>query len=247
MRNLSQNFKQNILTELKDLIDQTVKIKKALLNTVGPEEYVREVPENIQEEIETWKFRTLSFLKKILKDSDKRIMEFEAIFFPEKEDPRKIFWPKYYNLRGVYVRIHLDRVLGILNSIENEIKKGLFEGLEDLISGDIFDSVLESAKYLLGRQHKDAAAVYGRVVLEQTLKRLCDKQNPPITYSSHTKISKLNDELKKVRCLSTPEWRRNRFGLDIGNAAAHGKFTNYTSDDVNKFLSDLEGFISKKL
>ncbi len=225
-----------------------MKIKDELLKTVKPDDYV-DFSEINREEIETWKFRTLSLLKKILNASDNRISEFTDIYFPEekKYNIYKIYWPEYYNLRAGWGGTHFDRVLGILKSIENEIDKGLLEGLEDQISGDIFESVLERANYLLKSGFKRAAAVYGRVVLEQTIRRLCDKQKPPIVYNSHSKASQLNDKLKKSNYLSTHEWRQIQAWFDIGNDAAHKKTENYTIKEVGNFLTSLTEFIEKKL
>jgi len=44
-----------------------------------------------------------------------------------------------------------------------------------------------------------------------------------------------------------PEWRQVQAWVDIGNAAAHGKFSDYTEHDVSNMLNGIESFIKTKI
>ncbi len=112
-------------------------------------------------------------------------------------------------------------------------------GQEFFIAGEVFDSILEQAKYLVQNSYKDPAAVLARVVLEDALKRIARV----VGVDENQKASFINDELKKKGRFSQPQWRFIQGWLDIGNAAAHGKFDQYTQDDVVKMIDDVERFL----
>ena len=53
----------------------------------------------------------------------------------------------------------LDRMLGIIQSLEISIANGYLENAEELIHGEVFDDFVEMADHLLTEGYKDAAAV----------------------------------------------------------------------------------------
>jgi len=55
----------------------------------------------------------------------------------------------------------------------------------------------------------------------------------------------LNDELKAVEAYPKAQWRLIQAKLDIGNAAAHGKFDEYKKADVKRMLEDIERFMAQ--
>ncbi len=91
--------------------------------------------------------------------------------------------PREYDVKMAVLR-------GILISALNEIKSGFLYKIEHLISGDFFKSVNEQADELLKNHHKDPAAVLFRVIIEKTLKDLCDREG--IVYVPKDKASSLN-------------------------------------------------------
>ncbi len=134
-------------------------------------------------------------------------------------------------------------IVGLLEGTLNDLEGGFLVGQEFLIAGEIFDSVLEQAKHLAENGFKDPAAVLGRVVLEDTLRRIAH----PEGIDSTAKASTLNDALRDKGCYPKPQWRIIQAWLDIGNSAAHGKFDEYTQDDVVRMLNDVEQFLAQVL
>lgn len=132
---------------------------------------------------------------------------------------------------------------GLLEGALDDLESGFLVGQEFLIAGEIFDSVLEQAKHLNKAGHKDPAAVLARVVVEDALRRISRKENLDDT----KKASDLNNELKKAGRYGQPRWRRVQALLDIGNAAAHGKFDEYNSDDVKTIIEEVERFLAEEL
>lgn len=143
---------------------------------------------------------------------------------------------------GISNVIHAHEVydfVGVLEAALSDLENGFLTGQEFFIAGEVFDSILEQAKYLVQNNYKDPAAVLARVVLEDALKRIARTEG----VDENQKASIINDELKKKSRFSQPQWRFIQGWLDIGNAAAHGKFGEYTEDDVIKMIEDVERFL----
>lgn len=134
----------------------------------------------------------------------------------------------------------INSIKGILIAAKDDIENGLLTGQEFIIAGEIFDSVLEESKHLFHTNHKDAAAVLCRVVLEDSLKRIARQEN----IDNSQRASRINEELKKIGRYGQPQWRMIQAWLDIGNSAAHGKFAEYNEQDVKGFIDGVEGFIA---
>ena len=134
---------------------------------------------------------------------------------------------------------HIYPLVGVLIGALDDLEHGFLVGQEFFIAGEVFDSILEQAKYLVQNDYKDPAAVLARVVLEDALKRIARSEN----IDDNQKASVINDALKKKGRYSQPQWRFIQGWLDIGNSAAHGKFDQYSQDDVVKMIDDIERFL----
>jgi len=131
-------------------------------------------------------------------------------------------------------------LVGLLQGALSDLENGFLIGQEFLVAGEVFDSVLQQAKDLNKAGYKDPAAILGRVVLEDALRRLANEAS----IDSTLKASVLNEELKKAGRYAQPQWRLIQAWLDTGNAAAHGRFNDYSQDDVVKLLDDIERFLA---
>jgi len=137
----------------------------------------------------------------------------------------------------------VNQIVGVLTGALSDLEDGFLVGQEHLIAGVILDSVLEQARYLLKTGFKDPAAILCRVVIEDALQRLCVEENLP----SSGKSASLNDALKSQGRYTKPQWRLIQSWLDVGNSAAHGKFSEFTDDDVKQMISDVERFLGQEL
>lgn len=131
-------------------------------------------------------------------------------------------------------------IVGVIEACIDDLKNGFLTTQQFLIAGELFDSVLSQAKHLVTFGFKDPAAVLGRVVLEDALKRIAQDCGE----DSNAKASAINDALKKSGRFSQPLWRQVQFWLDIGNAAAHGNFSTYSDQDVVRILDGIEMFLA---
>jgi len=137
----------------------------------------------------------------------------------------------------------VNGIIGILTGALSDLEGGFLTGQENLVAGEIFDSILEQAKYLAKSGFKDPAAVLARVVVEDCLRRISRES----ALDDTAKASSLNNALWDKGRYSKPRWRLVQSWLDIGNSAAHGKFTEYTEEDVSRMIDEVGSFIAQEL
>ena len=132
------------------------------------------------------------------------------------------------------IEVHGDYGVAIMEGAKEEIEKGFLYKIEHLIAVDLFDSILERAEYLLDGGFKDAAAILGRVVIENSLKDIAKREN--IALPENVKLSKLNEILWKEDIYAKNVWRITQGYIDMGNFAAHGDFDKYNEQSVKDML-----------
>lgn len=145
------------------------------------------------------------------------------------------------NLTPYEYHARLSTLRGILSSALEEINSGFLYKIEHLISGDFFMSIMDEAEELVKKHHKDPAAVLLRVVIENTLKDLCDREG--IVYVPKEKASSLNTKLKQAGVYAIPMERKIQANLDIGNFAAHGEFSKFSEKDVEDMLDFIKNHL----
>jgi hypothetical protein len=142
---------------------------------------------------------------------------------------------------------YIDYCIGTLEAAKHAIENDYMQKQELAIAGSVFDSTLVQAKELLEKKYKDPAAILGRVIVEDALRRLANSNDIAIVNDKgdNKKASILNDELKKKEIYGQVQWRRVQTWLDIGNEAAHGNFDKVREKDVESLLKDVELFIEE--
>jgi len=131
------------------------------------------------------------------------------------------------------------QIVGLLAGALSDLEGGFLRDQEQLIAAELFDSVLDQANELNRQGYKDPSAVLMRVVLEDSLRRLARKHG----LDDANKAASINADLKKESIYAQPLWRQIQTWLDIGNAAAHGRFDEYSQDDVSNSISGVEQFV----
>ena len=106
------------------------------------------------------------------------------------------------------------------------------------------------AEYLLSEDYKDPAAVMAGSVLEEHLRQLCLKNNIEVEIESQGKVKpkkadRLNSELAKAEIYSKLDQKAVTTWLDLRNKAAHGKYDEYTKEQVQNMLHGIIEFLSR--
>lgn len=145
---------------------------------------------------------------------------------------------------------NIDESISILNVIRFEIENGWLKSLKKIISSEFFADFLEMSKYLLDEGYKDAAAVMIGSTLEEHLRLMCKENNIDISVNKMgkdvpKKADTLNGELYKANIYNSLNQKSITYWLDLRNKAAHGKYDDYTSENVRLMYEGVLSFISQ--
>lgn len=161
--------------------------------------------------------------------------------------------PYYFRFKETVTKNSLSMVeagKGILNSIKTEIERGWLTTVRGLVSAEIFSDFLETAEYLLEQKYKDPAAVIIGSTLEEHLRQLCRKYNIPVEEYKEDKViprktNALNSDLYTAEIYNKLDQKNIMAWLDLRNHAAHGKYSEYTIEQVHYMLKGVLEFITR--
>jgi hypothetical protein len=141
-------------------------------------------------------------------------------------------------------RIHRP-LLGVVMALRKAYESGYLQSLQELIHADVFADFLEMADHLLSEGYKDPAAVMAGGVLEEHIRKLCLKSGIAVSNATGTakKASLMNDELLKASVYDKLEQKSVNAWLDLRNKAAHGKYDEYSIDQVSLLIQGIRGFM----
>ncbi|NTW57238.1 MAG: hypothetical protein HGB20_09400 [Chlorobiaceae bacterium] len=142
----------------------------------------------------------------------------------------------------------VESTLGILEAIKDEISKGWHRSTRGVVSAEVFSDFVEMAQHLLAEGYKDAAAVMLGSTLEEHLRQLCRDSGIKTTVEKEgktktLKADALNIELAKSGFYSALDQKSVTAWLAIRNSAAHGKYDEYTKDQVQLLAGSLADFM----
>ena len=142
------------------------------------------------------------------------------------------------------------RGAGILVAARNELAGGWVFTTKGLVSAEIFSDFLDMANYLLSEKYKDPAAVIVGSVLEEHLRQLANKHGLQIEVTKDgkqvpKKADTLNAELAAANAYSKLDQKSITAWLDLRNKAAHGKYSEYTLEQVQLMNQAVTDFMSR--
>ncbi len=141
-------------------------------------------------------------------------------------------------------------VVGVVESLRFDLKAGYVLTLQEIIHAELFSDFLDTANHLLNEGYKDAAAVIGGSSLESHLRQICSKNGIPTEITAAKgmrpkKADQINSELAAAAVYSKLDQKNVTSWLDLRNKAAHGKYSEYTKDQVEIFLTAIQDFITR--
>lgn len=125
---------------------------------------------------------------------------------------------------------------------KEDFEGGYLSTTRSLVQAEVFDNELEQARELQSNGYIAAAAVVAGVVLETTLRELCDRES-----LSHGKLDKMNADLTKSGVYNKLVQKRVTAIAAIRNSAAHGDTAAFSSNDVEDMIRYVERFIAEHL
>lgn len=136
----------------------------------------------------------------------------------------------------------LQRLKAIFMAAREDYEGGYLRSTRSLIQAQVFDSELEQAQALLDAGYKSPSAVVAGVVLETSLRELCDRHSIP-----HGKLDKMNADLAKEGVFNKLQQKRITAIADVRNSAAHGKPDEFSEADVSDMIRDITRFVAEHL
>lgn len=150
-----------------------------------------------------------------------------------------------------YISIAIPTVGGALKALRHAIDAGYLISVQELIHANLFADFLEMAEHLLTEGYKDPAAVLIGGILEEHLRKLCDKNNISIEVTDSKGVSRpkkaevMNIELAGKGVYSKLDQKNVTAWLDLRNKAAHGHYNEYTSPQVELLLQSVRDFLTR--
>lgn len=146
--------------------------------------------------------------------------------------------------------VYTEAGINMLQAAKAEIEGGWLFTIKGIVSAEIFADFMEMAEHLLEEGYKDAAAVMIGSILEEHLRKLCEKNNIPVTVEKEDKIKSkkadtINHELSKAEVYNKLEMKQITTWLDLRNKAAHGKYEEYSKKQVALMLQGVLDFMNR--
>lgn len=141
-------------------------------------------------------------------------------------------WPDVVKLgHGVVLGAQADYLAGGIFSVRR------------LVEAEIFDDFLEQAAALLAAGYRGPAAVVAGCVLEDALRKLCDRHG--VAMQAKHKFEDLNQALRAKQAYDQATWRMLQAQYDLRNLAAHHpeKWTELTEQKVDGMIDFARKFL----
>jgi hypothetical protein len=213
------NLDQRILDRLQELIQFGERVKQTKHSrSHGGMVVIGDAGIN-SELAHQWETNCLNLLKRVFGSNSVHYRNVEAQF------------SKFHNYSPV------TRTLGILRAAKVDYEKGFLFDTRILIEAEVFDDFLEQGEHVLDSGYYQPAAVVIGSVLEDGLRKLCERHEVPL--SVKPKLDTMNADLAKQGVYNKLTQKRITVLADIRNKAAHGEWDKFTKADVEDMLRDV--------
>jgi len=146
------------------------------------------------------------------------------------------------NLNSSYFKDYF----GILEGTYADYKDGFLVQIRHLVRAELLDDFLAQAGALLKQGYHVAAASLAGAVLEDTLRKLCDKNS--IAYDpAKSSLNILNTELARAEVYDKLVQKKITAEADLRNSADHGQFDQVKREDVEDMISWVRRFVEEHL
>jgi hypothetical protein len=149
------------------------------------------------------------------------------------------------------LHVHTSSIIGVVQALLFDVKAGYVQSMVELVHSETFADFLEMAAHLHTAGYKDAAAVLAGSTLEAHLRALCTKHNVATATvkadgtNAPKRADAMNADLRSANVYNTLEQKNVTAWLDLRNRAAHGKYDEYTAEQVALLIDSIRAFIAR--
>jgi hypothetical protein len=140
---------------------------------------------------------------------------------------------------------HVEAGVGILRAVREDVAGGYLSKVKTLVAAEVFTDFLEMAEHLLEAAYKDAAASLMGAVLEDGLRRVCERHE--IAVKAKDDITSLNGKLADTDVYNRLMQKRVQVWSEIRNKADHAQFSEYTLSNVKEMLEGVRQLLTDYL
>ena len=156
---------------------------------------------------------------------------------------KSIYVCQLQNCKGVSYVPSARNSVGILIAAKDDYENGYVFNAKSLIEAEVFDDFLEQSEQLFKKGYHAPAAVVAGCVLEDALKKLCDKNG--ITLDAKATIDPANVALAKHGVYNSLMQKKVLAMADLRNKAAHGQWAEFTKEDVGDMIKGVRSFMEQ--
>lgn len=117
----------------------------------------------------------------------------------------------------------------ILRALLIDIEQGLLSSVADMARAETFDNFLDHAKAYLKQESKQEAGVIAGVVFEDSIRRVCEKNN---ISQAGIKLDELISLLTKQGVFSQTKAKRARVAAHVRTKATHAQWGEFDINDA---------------
>lgn len=144
---------------------------------------------------------------------------------------------------GIPIEV-VEKVLGLLESVQLAAQAGLLTRLEDQVVATAFDDFLDHASIYHHSAKIKEAAVRASAVLEDAVKRVATKNGMPVAGQS---LESLIDELVKAQVVTPVKAKHVKSFAAVRNHALHGEWDKLDLKDVGAQIAGIHEFLNEHL
>lgn len=133
----------------------------------------------------------------------------------------------------------LSRLRAVFLAAKEDFEGGYLSSVRGLVQAEVFSTELEQAQELLSAGYRIPAAVICGVVLETSLRSLCEARG-----LSLGKLDKMNADLAKVGQYNSLVQKRITALAAIRNSAAHGNHAEFDDANVSSMIEEVEKLVA---
>ncbi len=138
----------------------------------------------------------------------------------------------------------VGEMAAVLRNLLADANAGLLASVADRARAETFDDFLDHADSYFSEGRKNEAGVVAGVVFEDTLRRICRKENMP---EKGAKLDGLISELTSRGELSAVKAKRARVAAHVRTKASHAQWDEFELEDVRATIELTRELIGSKL
>lgn len=150
-------------------------------------------------------------------------------------------WRNAFSPAGDHSSSTAENLLGRLQALVESIENDLLVRIDSLMTAEICDDLLEQANELFNVGVALAPGVLGRAVLEEHLRKLCDRH--ACLPTNRPTINDFNQALYKAGHLDKIAMKNVEAMAATGNHCSHNLKPELPAAEVRKFLDDVQHFL----